>query len=214
MVFDISPLISERLQVWPGDTPVRREVLYDMDRGDHLTLSTLNATVHLGAHADAPSHYCRGAAAIQDRSLDYYLGPCQVIRPSARAADSIGPESIRVSIAAPRVLLATDTFPDPEYFQRNFAYLSPDLVDWLHDRGVILVGVDTPSVDRFDAIELLVHHRFLKHDMAILEGLVLRDVPEGLYELIALPLKLAGFDASPVRAILRSLPANEPAHAN
>jgi arylformamidase len=102
--------------------------------------------------------------------------------------------------------LATGTFPDPTQFNEDFAALEPSLVEFLHERGVRLVGVDTPSVDPFDSKELPAHKTFFKHDLAILEGLVLDGVPDGIYELIALPLRLVGFDASPVRAILRSLP--------
>jgi arylformamidase len=204
MIYDISPVISPRLSVWPGDTPATRQVLCEMKQGANLTLSTLHATVHLGAHADAPSHYGRDAPAIHERSLDHYLGPCQVIRIPAARASCIAPAALKVPIAAPRLLLATGTYPDPEHFNRDFAALRPDLVDWLHDRGVRLVGIDTPSVDSFESKDLPAHHRFLEHDMAILEGLVLEDVPEGIYELIALPLRLEGFDASPVRAILRT----------
>ena len=80
MIYDITPPITDRLKVWPGDTPPSREVLCDLQRGDNITLSTLRATVHLGAHADAPSHYGADAPAIHERNLDYYLGPCQVIR--------------------------------------------------------------------------------------------------------------------------------------
>jgi arylformamidase len=177
-----------------------------MRRGDNLTLSTLHATVHLGAHADAPSHYGAVAPAVDVRSLDYYLGPCQVLRVAVPRGQRILPAALPAPIAAKRVLFATGTYPDPEHFNEDFAALSPELVDMLHKSGVKLIGIDTPSVDLFDSRDLPAHKMFLKHDMAILEGLVLRDVPEGLYELIALPLKLVGFDASPVRAILRSLP--------
>jgi arylformamidase len=106
-------------------------------------------------------------------------------------------------VRAARLLLATGTFPDPTTFNQDFAALSAELVEFLHARGVRLVGIDTPSVDTFDSRELPTHKAFLRFDMAILEGLALADVPEGLYELIALPLKLVGFDASPVRAVLR-----------
>ena len=117
---------------------------------------------------------------------------------------------LRGDVHAERVLIATGTAPDPERFTEDFAALDPALVDALHQRGVRLVGIDTPSVDLFDDRALLAHQRFLAHDMAILEGLVLRDVPEGDYELIAPPLLLEGFDASPVRALLRPLvPARE-----
>ena len=104
-----------------------------------------------------------------------------------------------------RILLHTNTFPNPTVFNEDFAALSPLLVDELAKRGTKLIGIDTPSVDLFDSKDLPAHQSFLRNDMAILEGLVLTDVPDGMYELIALPLKLVGFDASPVRAILRPL---------
>jgi arylformamidase len=205
MIYDITPLASPRLAVWPGDTPLSRQVLCDIDRGDNITLSTLHATVHLGAHADAPSHYGAGPA-IHERSLDYYVGPCQVIHVSVARATRMTPAMLPEPVRAPRVLLSTGTFPDPESFSTDFAALSAELVEHLHAQGVHLVGIDTPSVDLFESKDLEAHKTFLRHDMAILEGLVLRAVPAGVYELIALPLKLEGFDASPVRAIVRSVP--------
>ena len=107
MIYDISPPITEHLNVWPGDTPPSREVLLDMKRGDNLTLSTLRATVHLGAHADGPNHYGCDAPAIDERSLEFYLGRCQVIRVDAPRRTRIDPNAIRASIDAPRVLLHT-----------------------------------------------------------------------------------------------------------
>jgi arylformamidase len=204
MIFDISPPISAQLKVWPGDTPPAREVLCDLNRGDNSTLSTLRATVHLGAHADAPSHYGAGAPAIHERNLDLYLGPCEVIRVEAGRGTRITPDQLPRPVGAERILLATGTFPDPENFNEDFAALSPELVEYLHRMGVKVVGIDTPSVDLFSSKDLPSHQTFLRYDMAILEGLVLKDVPEGNYELIALPLRLVGFDASPVRAVLRS----------
>ena len=203
ILYDITPAISPRLRVWPGDTQPAREVLCDMHRGDNITLSTLHATVHLGAHADAPSHYDADAPTIDARSLDYYLGSCQVMQLKAPRRTRITSAMLSGPIQAPRVLLATGTYPDPEEFNEDFAALAPELVEELHRQGVKLIGIDTPSVDLFDSKDLPSHRQFLKFDMAILEGLLLKDVPEGLYELIALPLKLVGFDASPVRAILR-----------
>jgi arylformamidase len=205
MIYDITPPVSPHLRVWPGDTPPARELLCDMHRGDHLTLSTLRATVHLGAHADAPSHYGIDAPTIDERSLDYYLGPCQLMRLNAPRRARITPAMLPSPIQAPRVLLATGTYPDAEHFNDDFAALAPELVEHLHRHGVKLVGIDTPSVDLFDSKDLPSHRQFLRFDMAILEGLMLKDVPEGSYELIALPLKLVDFDASPVRAILRGI---------
>jgi arylformamidase len=170
-----------------------------------LTLSTLRATVHLGAHADAPSHYGHPAPSIEARPLELYLGVCQVMQVRAERGRRVSLEDLNGEIGAERLLLVTGTFLDPTRWNEDFAGLEPELVDALHGLGVRLVGIDTPSVDLFDSKDLPAHQRFLAHDMAILEGLVLKDVPEGLYELIALPLKLEGFDASPVRAVLRSL---------
>ena len=206
MIYDISPPINPSLKVWPGDTPPSREVLLDMKRGDNLTLSALHATVHLGAHADAPSHYGPDAPAIDARSLDLYLGPCRVVRVQIGRGERILPAAVPGPVGAERVLLATGTFPDQNDFNEDFAALSPEFVDRLHRDGVKLVGIDTPSVDLFQSKDLPTHKACLRHDMAILEGVVLRDVPDGLYELIALPLRLVGFDGSPVRAVLRDLP--------
>ena len=205
MILDISPPLSADLPVWPGDTPLSREVLCDMAKGDNITLSTLRATVHLGSHADAPSHYGRNDPSIERRSLDYYLGPCEVVHVPVAPGSLIEPKHLPSVIRQPRLLLATGTYRFTKPFQENFAALSPTTVDWLHEQGVRLVGVDTPSVDPFSSKSLPAHGRFLHHDMAIIEGLVLAEAPAGIYELIALPLRLVGFDASPVRAVLRTL---------
>src|SRR5262245_27157229 len=153
-IIDITPPITELLAVWPGDTPLRREVLLDITRGNNITLSTLHATVHLGAHADGPSHYGSGAPAIDRRPLTDYLGPCQVIRVSALPKTRIGRADLVVPIHEERVLLATGTYPDYHHFREDFAALEPELIDHLHERGVRLVGVDTPSVDLFESSDL------------------------------------------------------------
>lgn len=205
MIHDISPPISSGLQVWPGDTPVTREVLADVRAGAPATVSTLRVTVHAGAHADAPSHYATDGASIDEVDVDRYLGECQVVRVAVPRGGVVTPTDLEGPLRAPRVLFATGSYPDPTAFNRDFAALSVELVDWLHAGGVRLVGIDTPSVDLFADEALRVHRRLGQLDILILEGLVLTRVPAGLYELIALPLKLVGFDASPLRAVLRPL---------
>jgi arylformamidase len=205
VTYDITPPITPKLAVWPGDTSLSREVLSDMARGDNITLSTLRATTHLGAHADGPNHYGKDAPAIDERGLDYFLGPCQVIRAEVARATRITPAMLPGEVTTPRVLFATGSYPDPQNWNTDFAALSVDLIDFLHERGVITVGIDTPSVDLFESKDLPAHKAILRCDMSILEGLVLNNVPEGTYELIALPLRLIGFDASPVRAVLRTV---------
>lgn len=211
MIYDISPLVSPRLAVWPGDTPSSREVQLDLRRGDTVTLSTWRSTVHAGAHADAPSHYGLDAPSIEAADLSRYLGECLVVHVRAAAGTRVGVSAMPADVRAERVLIASGTAPDPERFSPGFAALDPALVDWLADRGARLIGVDTPSVDLFDDKALIAHARCLARDIAIVEGLVLGAVPAGRYELIALPLKLEGFDASPVRAVLRRLEPRGPA---
>ncbi len=205
MIYDITPPVSDSLKVWPGDTPPSREILCDLAEGAATTLSTLHVTAHVGAHADAPSHYALNSPSIDERPLDTYIGPCQLIHVDVPHAGLVEPGMLGAKVRGGRLLLATGTFPDPTVFNEDFAALSPAFVDHVAGRGVKLVGIDTPSVDPFDSKDLPAHGTFLKHDMAILEGLVLENVPDGMYELIALPLKLVGFDAAPVRAILRTL---------
>ncbi len=205
MIYDISPPITTSLAVWPGDTPLTREIICDMNDGANITLSTLRSTVHIGAHADGPNHYGVNAESIDQRSLELYLGKCQVIHVTVDRNTRMSPDDLRADVVADRVLLATDTYPDPNNFSEDFAAMSPELIDHLHVQGVRLIGIDTPSVDLFSSKDLPAHQKFLANNMAILEGLVLKNVPDGVYELIALPLKLVGFDASPVRAVLRTL---------
>ena len=206
MIYDLSPPITPTLKVWPGDTPPSREVLLDLERGDAITLSTIRATVHLGTHVDGPNHYGRGEPGVESWPIERFVGPCRVVRVDARPGDLIGPRHLPGPIDAPRILLATGTDPDPDAFREDFAAIDPTLVDHLHHMGVELVGIDTPSVDPFPSKDLPAHRRFQARGMTILEGLRLDGVPEGIYELIALPLRLVGFDASPVRAILRTPP--------
>lgn len=205
MIYDISPTLSNFTRVWPGEPNLQREVLADIDKGDTVTVSILHSTVHIGAHADAPSHIIANEDTIGEVDLDYYIGQCQVIQINCQPNDVITLKQITQPILAERILLKTLSFYDRDYWAEDFAALSPELVDYLQEKGVKLIGVDTPSVDPFHSKTLDAHRRFVANKMAILEGLYLSDIKEGLYELIALPLKLIGFDASPVRAILRTI---------
>jgi arylformamidase len=203
-LIDISPTLSPATAVWPGDVPFSREVACSIAGGANIDLSSIRTTVHVGAHTDAPSHYVAGGATIEARPLERYYGPCDVLSVAVGRGERVTPAHLPREPRAPRVLLRTGTFPNPDRFDEDFAALSPELVDWLADRGVVLVGLDTPSVDLCHDKELRSHQAIARRDLAILEGVVLGHVPDGLYTLIALPLKLAGADASPVRAVLVS----------
>ena len=201
-LIDISPCLHPGVAVWPGDVPFRRTVAMSMAAGDHLTLSSIQTTVHVGAHTDAPNHYARDGEDIASRSLAPYFGPCQIVEVSLPRARRILPEDVRAHIQAERLLFRTSSFPDPDVFNEDFNSLSPELVHWLADRGVRLVGLDTPSVDPFHSKALEAHSAIAERDMAILEGVVLEGVEPGVYTLAAFPLKIRGADASPVRAVL------------
>ena len=199
-IIDISPEISEEIAVWPGDTPYQREILMDVSCGDSFGLSRITSTLHLGAHTDAPNHYGTGEG-ISQRSLNYYFGPCQVVSVSISRGKSVIPSQLP-EIRAPRVLFKTGSFPNPKNWNNDFCSLCPDLIDFLARKNVLLVGIDTPSIDPFESKTLETHRRVKEHNMAVLEGVVLDKVKEGIYTLSALPLKLKEADASPVRAVL------------
>ena len=202
-LLDITPCISPRLGVFPGDTPFRLEVLRELARGDNFGLSAVHSTVHLGAHADAPCHYPPGGPGIEACALEPYLGPCEVVRVPLPRGSRVRPGDLPPATPrAPRILFRTDSFPDPEAWNPDFCSLSPELVAVLAERGVRLVGIDTPSIDPQEDRELRSHRAVGERGLAILEGLMLGSVEPGLYTLIALPLPLEGADASPVRAVL------------
>lgn len=201
---DISPRVGPETAVWPGDTKFSRSVSVDTLQGSHLTISSITTTVHIGAHTDAPNHYEASDRGIDTVDIAKYTGPCQVIMLAKRAGERIYPADLGTKeIRAARVLFKTGSFPNPNHFNTDFVSLSGELVDWLGARGVQLVGIDTPSIDAFDSKDLPAHLATLRTGIAVLEGIVLDHAEEGIYELIALPLKLASADASPVRAILR-----------
>lgn len=201
--FDISPVISEKIAVFPGDVPFLREVGFECQKGDHLTLSAMYTTLHVGAHTDAPNHYHRDGEGIGARDLSFYMGPCQVISLDLPRSKRIEPRHLKdIKITSPRVLFKTNSFPDPNHWNGDFNSLSPQIIDDMASHDICLVGIDTPSIDPAEDKELPAHQAVFKNKMAILEGVVLNEVPDGEYFLIALPLRIENGDASPVRAIL------------
>lgn len=202
-IYDISPEISQETAVFPGDTVFTQTILMDCKKGDHLGLSSFTTTPHIGAHVDAPNHYHRDGVGISERALDFYMGDCQVITVDLQPGTRIMPTHISsVPLKASRVLFKTNSYPDAQKWTDDFCALSPELIEFLAQHRVCLVGIDTPSVDLAQDKELRTHLSIFKHNMAILEGIILTSVPDGLYTLVALPLKMKNLDASPVRAVL------------
>lgn len=204
MLYDISPPIAPGIAVWPGDTAYRAELASAIARGSSVNVAAVTSTLHLGAHADAPFHVDDRGASVAEMPLEPFLGPCRLVE--VPPAPLVLPEHLAgVDLAdPPRLLLKTGSVRDRSRFPESFSALSPELARALGEAGALLVGLDTPSVDPFDSKDLAAHHALVAGGVAILEGLALGEVPPGLYELVALPLRLAGLDASPVRAVLRS----------
>lgn len=176
-----------------------------MEDGSPVNVGRMTMSTHSGTHGDAPLHYAADAADIASVDLAPYLGECLVVDArGAKGAVEIG--DLPHLHGADRVLLRTfDTFPH-DAWDSDFTAIAPETIRWLAAQGVVLIGTDAPSVDPQQSKTMDAHRMVLEHDMRILEGLVLDEVPPGRYELIALPLKIAGGDAGLCRAVLRELP--------
>ena len=205
LLWDISPLLSAATPVWPGDTPFSAQVTWEIADGCPVHVSSMTLSTHTGAHCDAPSHYAIDGASIDAVPLQTYLGPCRVIH--CIGANPVQPQDLAHALAdlPARVLLRTYATTPQDRWDANFPTVATATIELLAAHGVQLIGIDSPSLDPQDSKVLDAHHAVRRHKMAILEGIVLDQVPAGDYELIALPLKLRGLDASPVRAILRRM---------
>ncbi|MEY3664176.1 MAG: Kynurenine formamidase [Pseudomonadota bacterium] len=206
-LWDISPPIQTSSPVFPGDTPYAQQWVARIDASCPVNVSALTLSPHVGAHADAPLHYDPAGVAIGAVDLDTFLGPCRVIH-AIGVRPLVLPQHLRhalVGTVPPRVLVRTyDRFP-LEHFDDDLAAFHPDTITVLADRGVRLVGIDSASVDPAASKTLDSHQVIRARGLRVLENLYLDEVAEGDYELIALPLKLSQADASPVRAVLRTL---------
>jgi arylformamidase len=204
-LWDISPPLGSDSPLFPGDTAYAQAWTARIGPGCPVNLSAITMSPHIGAHADAPLHYGDGAPTIGQVDLAPYLGACRVIH-AIGCGPLVRPDHLMHAAAGlpPRVLVRTETRA-PTIWRDDFASFAPETIAWLAGLGVRLVGIDSQSVDPATSKTLDSHQQLLKLDLRVLENLVLDDVPEGDYELIALPLKLVQADASPVRAVLRTL---------
>jgi arylformamidase len=206
-LWDISPPVHAGSPVFPGDAAFKLDWATRIAPGCPVNVSTLHLSPHTGAHADAPLHYDDAGAAIGAVPLLPYLGPCRVIH-AIGAAPLVQWHHIEHATAElpPRVLVRTYAHAPVDRWDDGLAAYAPELIERLADMGVLLVGIDTASIDPASS-KTLDSHQVIRHrGLRVLENLVLDDVPEGDYELIALPLKLMTACASPVRAVLRTLP--------
>ncbi|MCB1380260.1 MAG: arylformamidase [Alphaproteobacteria bacterium] len=206
MIIDISQGLSPGMAGFPGDAAYDEQWTFRIGPRCPVNVSRVTMSVHCGTHADAPLHYDADGASIGAASLEPYLGPCRVI--DARGEGPLClPAEIDAALnnAPPRILLRLADRSNPQLWPTGFRALAHETVELLASRGVVLVGIDTPSVDPETSKDLPSHMACRRASMCILENLVLSHVAPGDYELIALPLKFDNLDASPVRAILRTL---------
>jgi arylformamidase len=204
VIIDISQGLSPGMAVFPGDAAYEQGWTFRLGPDCPVNVSRVSFSVHCGTHADAPLHYDAGGAAVAALALEPYIGPCRVI--DARGKGPLcEPDEIAAALenAPPRILLRLMDRLDPKVWPTGFRALAAETIELLASKGVVLVGIDTPSVDPETSKTLDAHMACRKADMRILENLVLAHVEPGDYELIALPLKFENLDASPVRAVLR-----------
>jgi len=204
VLIDISPSLRVGMGVFPGDAVFQAAPTFTIGPGCPVNVAEIAMSTHCGAHADAPLHYDPDGASIDQLDLADFIGPARVI--DARGENPLCSfDEILAALdgAPPRLLFRLMERLDPMVWPTGFRALAPDAVERLALRGIRLIGVDVPSVDPETSKELPTHMVCRAHDIRIIENLALADVAPGDYELIALPLKLAGLDAAPVRAVLR-----------
>jgi arylformamidase len=207
-LWDISPPVHADSPVFPGDAHYEQRWAATLGPGCPVNVSTITLSPHTGAHADAPLHYDAQGAAVGALALEPYLGPCRVVHAIACGA-LIEWRHLEHAIDAAlpaRVLVRTYERMPSERWDGALTGYAPEAIERLADHGVQLIGIDTASIDPAASKTLDAHQVIRRRNLRVLENLVLDAVPEGDYELIALPLKLITADASPVRAVLRSLP--------
>jgi arylformamidase len=195
---DISRWLANGFPTWPGDPPFLLEPALQISRGDAVNTARVTTPTHVGSHIDAPFHYHPEGAKLEQIPPELLIGPCRVLQVGDRFLERLAD----MDSLPPRVLLYTGQPARWERFPESYRALDPAEVEQLALLGAQLIGVDAPSVDPLDSRELPAHQACFRHGLIIAEGLDLTGVSEGLYQLICLPMPLAGADGAPLRAIL------------
>lgn len=205
-IYDISRTLKPDIAVWPGDTPYSLEQILSLADGDSVNLTTITMSAHTGTHVDAPSHFAADGRTLEQVDLALYWGRAQVVSVGKTDGPLYPADFAAYDLTlAPRLLVhSAASAGNPRIFPAEFVYPSPELADFLGELGIVLYGTDGPTMDAADSKTLPGHHALYRNGIVILEGLDLTGVPDGLYDLVALPLKVANGDGSPVRAALRT----------
>lgn len=205
-IIDISKTLKSETAVWPGGKPFKLHEQAKIRDGESVNLTRIDMSAHTGSHIDAPLHFVDDADSCEALDLSIYWGSAQVVTVE-KGSGPLYPEDLAgcdLSLA-PRILIRSKSSDlDVSVFPAAFVYPSPELADKLGESGIFLFGTDAPSVDAEDSKTLDGHKALHRNGIYILEWLDLSEAPDGLYELVALPLKIDGGDGSPVRAVLRS----------
>ena len=205
-IFDISRPLFNGLAPWPGDTAFHFELKWKMAEGATVNVGAVTMGVHNGSHADAPFHFKQGADTIDRMPLETYLGKAAVVDLTAKfetdRSGQITISDLESSSDASRLLVKTGVWRDSKSFPEWIPVIASDVAEWLGKRKMKLLGLDLPSVDSIDAKILVNHHALAAAGIAIVESLDLSEVAAGIYHFSALPLRISGGDAAPVRAIL------------
>jgi arylformamidase len=206
-IYDISLTIAPNLPTWPGDPRLKLERFESMDKGAHVNVTTISSTVHLGTHVDAPHHFLNNDRTVEQLPLDVLTGPCYVAQlpDGIEAITSEVLDRTEITSDMKRVLFGTSNShywaKGESKFQTDFVAITEDGAEWLVERGIQLVGIDYLSIAPYGE-SIPTHTVLLKAGVVIVEGLNLSNIMRGFYDLYCLPLKIAGSDGAPARAIL------------
>jgi arylformamidase len=204
-LFDISEPLYNGMTVWPGDDPYHYQLAAMIGKNSIANVGTLQLSTHTGTHIDAPFHYNNNGKHVHELDLSAYIGSCQVIQFSGKPIITVADLQQLQLPKTKRLLIRTDCWVDRTTFPEEYTYIQPEVAAYLQTLGVKLLGVDVPSVDPANSQTLAAHHALHQRQIHILERVVLTAIEPGEYELIAIPLPIQNGDASPVRAILRSI---------
>lgn len=200
-VWDVSRPVGPATAGWPGDVPYTFALSWKKSDGASVNVGAIAGSVHTATHCDAPFHYDDAGKTVDELPPETFLGPAWVVDVRGAGGWQSRLEGLDFT-ATPRVLFRTGGWPDTARFPDAIPVMEPTLPGWLAARGVVLIGVDVPSVDPLDSKTLDTHHALGRAGIAIVEGLWLDGVPPGRYEFVGLPLRLVGADGSPLRAVL------------
>jgi arylformamidase len=211
---DVSaPIDPATTPVYPGNAPIKLDFALQLAKGDHVTLSSYTLGAHTGTHVDAPMHFIKGGASLDQIPLDRFIGPVRVI--------DCSPDALLIDAAelnkhawhgAKRIFFRTrnsrNGWMTDAKFHEDFTYVAPDAAQLLADAGIVLVGIDYLSIEKYASPDFKTHQTLLGKGIPVIEGLSLKDVQPGDYDLVLLPIRVMGHEAAPARAILRRRPAS------